>query len=49
LTAKYEWRSGLDESPQTILDYRLDKHYSLNSQLGDPKTSGIDLFWKVGY
>ncbi|MCB4791922.1 MAG: translocation/assembly module TamB domain-containing protein [Elusimicrobia bacterium] len=49
LTAKYEWRSGQDESPQTLLDYKLDKHYSLNSQLGDPKTSGVDLFWKFDY
>jgi translocation and assembly module TamB len=49
LFAKYEWRSGLDESPQTVLDYMLDRHFSLNSQIGDPKTSGVDLFWKIGY
>ena len=49
LFAKYEWRSGQDESPQTVLNYTLDRHFSLNSQLGDPKTSGIDLFWKMGY
>jgi autotransporter translocation and assembly factor TamB len=49
LFAKYEYRSGQDESPQTILDYTLDKHFSINSQFGDPTTSGIDLFWKHGY
>ena len=49
LSAKYEWRSGQDESPQTVLDYRLDKHFSLDSLLGDPLTSGVDLFWKFGY
>ena len=49
LSAKYEWRSALDEKPQTVLDYKLDRHYSLNSQFGDPKTSGTDIFWKYGY
>lgn len=49
LFAKYEWRSGQDESPQTVLDYMLDRHFSLNSQLGNQKTAGVDLFWKYGY
>jgi len=49
LFARYEWRSALDESPQTVLDYSLDKHFSLDSLLGDPTTSGVDLFWKYGY
>jgi translocation and assembly module TamB len=49
LTAKYEWRSAEDERPQTVLDYRLDRHFSLDSLMGDPLTSGVDLFWKLGY
>lgn len=49
LFARYEWRSGKDERPKTVLEYIFDRHFSLVSQLGDPATSGVDLFWKFSY
>ena len=49
LFVKYEWMSSQDESPQTILNYRLNKFMDISSKLGNQKTSGMDMFFRFGY
>jgi autotransporter translocation and assembly factor TamB len=49
LFVRYEWRLGVEEVTQTIVDYQLDRHFSLHSQVGTERNSGVDLLWGFNY
>jgi len=49
LFIKYEWTLNYDETYQSIIDYQLSQHFTLHSQTGNNKTSGLDLFWNYSY
>jgi translocation and assembly module TamB len=49
LFVKYDWHSTQDEAPQTTLDYRFNKYLDIVTQIGDPTTSGTNLFIKFTY
>jgi len=45
----YERQFGLEESDQARLEYQVTDHFNINSQIGNEKTSGMDLFWTLDY
>jgi len=49
LFVRYEWRLGVEDVTQTIADYQLDRHFSLHSQVGTERNSGVDLLWGFNY
>lgn len=49
LFLSYERQFGLEESDQARLEYQVTDYFSINSQIGNEKTSGIDLFWTFDY
>jgi translocation and assembly module TamB len=49
LFLKYEWHYVVDNVTQTVLDYQLNRNFSLRSQVGDERNSGLDLFWTKDY
>jgi len=48
LYVTYEW-NATDEQPRAMFDYRVNEYFSLRSQAGNPRDSGIDLLWKFSY
>jgi autotransporter translocation and assembly factor TamB len=48
LFLRYEFNYGVNAA-QTILDYRINDRFDLQSQFGDETTSGADIFWKHNY
>ncbi|OGS21755.1 MAG: hypothetical protein A2252_00170 [Elusimicrobia bacterium RIFOXYA2_FULL_39_19] len=49
LFIKYEWKPNYEDSSQAIIDYQLSPSFSLQSQSGNSKTSGMDIFWNYSY
>ncbi|MDY6843444.1 MAG: translocation/assembly module TamB domain-containing protein, partial [Thermodesulfobacteriota bacterium] len=45
----YERKFGIEEINQVKLEYQLTDYFSVKSQIGDEKTSGIDFFWTLKY
>ncbi|MDY6864274.1 MAG: translocation/assembly module TamB domain-containing protein, partial [Thermodesulfobacteriota bacterium] len=45
----YERKFGIETSDQMRVEYQLTDRFSINSQIGSEKTSGIDLFWILDY
>jgi translocation and assembly module TamB len=49
LFLRYQWNYGTENITQTIVEYRVNRYFTIHTQLDNGNTSGIDLFFDFNY